>query len=356
MFREIFNEANDTIKMDTKMKSRILDAMEHEQVKKSRRKSFGTRKVILAAAVIILMTGTIVNAYNNNWDEGMDGLFTSRIRQYEWDKVSNINFKSSNFMSSDEIEQLGNDTDIKTECGGVEVQVTRLFADYYSLYGIIEITAPEDIKFREDHKSGSGCSFEICPVIFNYPDGKKEPIVMQAYESYVIKDGDEKDNKISFTFCINTATDYTDKALNDNILNGSLSIFSGNIIQSLIISSNCECPECVETCDKINELLHENNFNLQLPENISSMGDGIYIDNIAVTPFSIRYIKNESGDSLNDSLSVVFKNGEIMDIDTDTYAIGDLNEKLFFTEFPKPVHLENIEYLLIDNQRVDIKK
>lgn len=356
MFREIFNEANDMIKMDNNMKSRILDAMEHEQSGKIRRKTFSTRKVILAAAVIVLLTGTMVSAYNNRWNEGMDGLFTSRIKQYEWDKVSNVNFRGSNFMSDDEIEQLGNDTDIKTECAGVEVNVTRLFSDYYSLYGTIEITAPEEIKFREDHVSESGHSFEICPVIFDYSGGKDEAIAMQTYESYVIKDGDEKDNKISFTFCVSAATDYTDKALNDSISSGTLNLFSGNTIQLLLISSNCECTECETACEKINKLLNENNLNLQLPENISSVGESIHIDNIIATPFSIRYINNKPGDDLNNALSVVFKNGERMDLDMNTYSTGDINEELFFTEFPKPVHLENIDYLLIDNQRVDIKK
>lgn len=393
MYKEIFKAANDTIKMDEKLKAEIVLAMENEQAKLYRKRSIPFKAVILVMILAVMLIGVVVSASNNNWSEGMSGLFAGRIRQYEWTKVSNVDFNSNNFLSAEEIESLGDDVDILVEHDGLSLRITHLFADYYSLYGIIELTAPDEFVFRTDHKADNGSSFEILPsVLFNIAINNKDSelyssIRSESYECYVLRDGNDKDNKMTFAFCINLSSTYDNYVTDKDLLNNKTSLFEENMIHIIGISSNCECEECLSACTEINKLLVRNNFDLQLPDSIGSVGDEIHIDNefkvkadaafgpvqdlnnaseedrevtvggITVTPFSIRYSQSKRADDFYASPVIVFKDGQKLSLLVSEMNVSAESElALISAVFPKPVNLDEIEYVIIGDEKIMIER
>lgn len=218
MYKEKFNKANDKIKMDEQLKETILDNMQSvadkERSYKTIQKKFSAGRMKTVVAVITLMisvSGISIYAINGELGSGLKQFFDDKVKKSEV-KVSNMDLKNDNFLTDIQLENLGESVNLIKESNGMTVKITGLVADNYSLYGTLEIIAPNNIKFSSKHKEDElnaftiGASIEPEIKIDNKTKNVKFDYDSATWSYYQLADDDENDNIIKYAFCMSTTS------------------------------------------------------------------------------------------------------------------------------------------------------
>lgn len=391
MYKQDFKDANDTIKMDEHLKKNIVSVMQKEQERKNYRSfRYGRTVVIMAAAIAVISVITVgaVSLKNNN---GFGNIFSKDKAGLLNNNKTEIAESDVNFISDGELNEMGQEVSLKGESGDIKYHVTRLLADKYSLYGIIEISYPENIDINKEHDITFGNHFSLTTMLEPWKSdiNGKLNISETGYNTALLYGQqlptDSKEHYLRYVFGIDTMAyeNFNNPGADEE------DYFSGKLL-SVQLSTDCENQNCKEFCAKTVEL--EEMVKIKLPEKIEKIKDSIIfkdkyrvmgdyhvyngsddseeetlypkysnvnISDIIVTPFSIRYKFEPTKDSSIVLPKIIFKNGETLKaVD---YSINSSDEKenkntcIFGCTLPQPVKLSQIKEIEIGNKRISVK-
>ena len=353
MFKSEYKKINEDISLDDNARKEIIEAMKRAQsetnttiYKKRNVKAY----IVIAAAAVLIFSSIGIMAANNLFGEEFGKYFNWLDRQNAKYNIYNgtAELEQYNFMSADELLQIGEDLNISTENNGYNVCLKKIISDSSCVFALFELTTYDNSIISS--KLDDSALLLSSGIISD--DYHIRSITLDSYSNTYNKISTDENGLNTWQLFIK----YSLLKTGSTTFDGSEIILSGH--------SDGGGNKFTVTIPLSDEIMIYNGTSCSSDKEYNIFDD-INIYDISITPMALTFTADMEEELLIDEniteklqaaeFKFIFNDNTYFTMKGNYYAEGVSTISYFNFTFPKAIRLENLKEVTVNGETIDLK-